>query len=113
MVSKLGHSGGNAVLCDESVDGIRPLRTSVTLPNGNALHLHQVVRDRETDEHFMVAELGDDECTLVQLHRPDPDAARGQSSPGFGKRYRVLYDMLSTVGVPLTAGTTGEPVWAY
>lgn len=89
----------------ERIDQWTSELTTLSLPNGNRVHKHQLVVDSETGADFMISSLRDDKIQLLEIDIEDGDQT-------FGARYWLtIGDFLR--GADPQYATTGEPVWAY
>ena len=89
----------------ERIDQWTSERTTLSLPNGDRVHKHQLVVDADTGSEFMVSSLRTDKIQLLEIKMEDGDQQ-------FGARYWLTIGDFIRGAEPQYA-TDGQPVWAY
>lgn len=85
--------------------------TSRQLPDGQRVHKHQLIVDRDSGDEFMLTRIDAESLSLVEV-TPPRKTDDGIEKMEFGSTY-----ILSVVDFIQNAepqfATNGEPVWAY
>jgi hypothetical protein len=91
------------------IDNRQKIQTSLELPDGNTVHLHQLVRDKTSDGDFLVTELQDQKIKLmdVEMHFRDEE-----SEMYFGAEYWFTLGDFIGHAEPCES-VDGEPIWGY